>query len=116
MAVACDICPEPAEVIRPPTRSRELARYCRYDAGRVLGWGDTFRDMTPEEKGGAAMRSRGGNGRNGDGTWPATDGRGCPVCGAITVSAPDYGAAGGHGGDCPNAGKSYDENGQEMIP
>lgn len=31
---------------------------------------------------------------NGDGTWPPTDGRGCPVCGAM--------GDGGHGGGCPN--------------
>lgn len=41
----CDICPEPAAVIRPATASRELAVYCRADANRYLGWGDTFRDI-----------------------------------------------------------------------
>jgi hypothetical protein len=45
---------------------------------------------------------RGGNGRNGDGTWPATDGQGCPCCGAIR--------GGGHGGGCPNTGQ-YTEAG-----
>ena len=45
--------------------------------------------------------SRGGNGRNGDGTWPGTDGRGCPACGAML--------GGGHGGGCPNSGYVYDE-------
>jgi hypothetical protein len=49
---------------------------------------------------------RGGNGRSGDGTWPETDGRGCPVCGAIR--------GGGHGGGCPNTGK-YDENGKLLA-
>lgn len=42
---------------------------------------------------------RGGNGQNGDGTWPPTDGRGCPVCGAIGY--------GGHGGGCPNREVRY---------
>lgn len=45
---------------------------------------------------------RGGAGRNWDGTWPASDGRGCPLCGAIRN--------GGHGGGCPNTEK-YDERG-----
>jgi hypothetical protein len=45
--------------------------------------------------GGILHYSRGGNGRNGDGTWPETDGQGCEHCGA-------YGG-GGHGGGCPNA-------------
>lgn len=49
-----------------------------------------------------SLTSRGGNGQNGDGTWPPTDGRGCPICGAID--------GGGHGGGCPNSGR-YDENG-----
>jgi hypothetical protein len=40
------------------------------------------------------MTDRGGNGRNGDGTWPKTDGQGCPFCGAM--------GGGGHGGGCPN--------------
>jgi hypothetical protein len=46
---------------------------------------------------------RGGNGRHGDGTWPETDGRGCPRCGAIR--------GGGHGGDCPNGYMTFDEDG-----
>lgn len=46
---------------------------------------------------------RGGNGRNGDGTWPETDGQGCPVCGAIR--------GGGHGGGCPNGRTRFDEFG-----
>lgn len=50
---------------------------------------------------------RGGNGRNGDGTWPATDGRGCPLCGAIRN--------GGHGGGCPKNGTSYHEDGTVII-
>jgi hypothetical protein len=41
-AIACDICLQPATVIRPATASRELAYYCAYDADRSLGWGDTF--------------------------------------------------------------------------
>ncbi|HEY2641681.1 MAG TPA: hypothetical protein VGI66_17565 [Streptosporangiaceae bacterium] len=45
--------------------------------------------------GGGYAASRGGNGRNGDGTWQPTDGQGCSYCGA-------YGG-GGHGGGCPNA-------------
>jgi hypothetical protein len=40
------------------------------------------------------MIDRGGNGMNGDGTWPQTDGRGCAYCGAT--------GGGGHGGGCPN--------------
>lgn len=39
----CDICGEPATVIRPATKNRELAYYCDYDASLVLGWGDTYR-------------------------------------------------------------------------
>lgn len=46
---------------------------------------------------------RGGNGRNGDGTWPQTDGKGCPTCGALL--------GGGHGGGCPNSALVYDETG-----
>lgn len=45
---------------------------------------------------------RGGKGRNGDGTWPASDGKGCPLCGAVRN--------GGHGGNCPNT-EQYDEQG-----
>ena len=45
---------------------------------------------------------RDGKGRNGDGTWPASDGRGCPLCGAVRN--------GGHGGGCPNT-ERYDEQG-----
>ena len=41
----CDVCPEPATVVRPATASRELAYYCDYDASRSLGWGDTFRSL-----------------------------------------------------------------------
>lgn len=41
--------------------------------------------------------SRGGNGMNGDGTWPPTDGQGCPVCGAC-----------GTGGGCPNSGQRWE--------
>jgi hypothetical protein len=48
-------------------------------------------------------RDRGGNGRNGDGTWPRTDGRGCPRCGAIW--------RGFHGGGCPNQIYTYDKDG-----
>jgi hypothetical protein len=48
------------------------------------------------------MGDRGGNGRNGDGSWPATDRRGCPLCGAI--------GKGSHGGGCPNVFR-YDEKG-----
>lgn len=46
---------------------------------------------------------RGGNGRNGDGTWPPTDGSGCPRCGAVR--------GGDHGGGCPNQAYAYDEDG-----
>lgn len=49
---------------------------------------------------------RGGAGLHGDGSRPVTDGRGCPVCGAIR--------GGGHGGGCPNQGKRYDEEGNEL--
>ena len=49
---------------------------------------------------------RGGNGRNGDGSWPETDGRGCPVCGAIR--------GGGHGGDCPHRYLRFDEDGADI--
>lgn len=52
------------------------------------------------------LTQRGGNGRNGDGTWPPTDGRGCPVCGAIR--------GGGHGGGCPNT-QQYDEKGNVIV-
>lgn len=41
-----------------------------------------------------------------DGTWPETDGRGCPVCGAIR--------GGGHGGACPNSRYLYDEDGARI--
>lgn len=34
------------------------------------------------------------------GTWPPTDGHGCPLCGA-------YGG-GGHGGGCPYAGVRFE--------
>jgi hypothetical protein len=46
---------------------------------------------------------RGGNGHNADGSFPPTDGRGCPTCGAIR--------GGGHGGGCPNQAYTYDEEG-----
>jgi hypothetical protein len=49
---------------------------------------------------------RGGAGKNGDGSWPKTDGRGCPLCGQI--------GGGGHGGGCPNTGR-YDENGNVIT-
>ena len=42
-AIQCDICPQPATVVRPETKNRELAYYCTYDADRSLGWGDTFK-------------------------------------------------------------------------
>jgi hypothetical protein len=58
------------------------------------------------ERFGYSHEHRGGNGRNGDGTYPPTDGRGCPLCGAIR--------GGGHGGGCENAGQ-YDERGK-LIP
>ena len=45
-AIACDICPQVATVVRPATANRELAYYCQYDADRSLGWGDTFRPLT----------------------------------------------------------------------
>lgn len=50
---------------------------------------------------------RGGNGMNGDGTWPETDGRGCPVCGAFVLG----GAMGEHGGGCPNSRLRYNRFG-----
>lgn len=50
---------------------------------------------------------RGGNGMNGDGTWPETDGRGCPCCGAFVLG----GAMGGHGGGCPNTHLTYNRFG-----
>lgn len=46
--------------------------------------------------------NRGGAGRNGDGTFPPGDGRGCPYCGQIR--------GGGHGGGCPNV-VPYGEDG-----
>jgi hypothetical protein len=46
---------------------------------------------------------RGGNGRNGDGPWPRTDGKGCPMCGAVR--------GGGHGRGCPHQAWVYDEDG-----
>lgn len=54
-------------------------------------------------------KDRGGKG--GDwflGTWefPATDGKGCPVCGAIR--------GGGHGGGCPNWKKQFAKDGKEL--
>lgn len=49
------------------------------------------------------FEQRGGNGCNGDGTWPPTDGKGCPLCGAIR--------GGGHGGGCPNHAYRYNEAG-----
>src|SRR5579859_568123 len=55
---------------------------------------------------GYAPAARGGNGRNGDGTFPPTDGRGCPACGAIR--------GGGHGGGCPNTGQ-YGEDGKLLA-
>jgi hypothetical protein len=51
-----------------------------------------------------AISDRGGAGRNGDGTWPATDGKGCPNCGAV--------GKGGHGGHCQNGQYTYDESGR----
>jgi hypothetical protein len=54
------------------------------------------------------ITERGGNGRNGDGTWPPTDGKGCPLCGAI--------GGGAHGGGCTNQGKRYDEQGKCEQP
>ncbi len=45
---------------------------------------------------------RGGNGRNGDGTWTPIAG-GCPVCGAVR--------GGGHGGGCPNQAYVYAADG-----
>ena len=56
---------------------------------------------------GCAEIQRGGNGQNGDGSWPPTDGRGCPVCGAIN--------GGGHGGGCPNVGRQYDSGGTQQA-
>ncbi len=50
---------------------------------------------------------RGGNGMNGDGTWPPTDGRGCPCCGAFILG----GAMGAHGGGCPNGHLTYNRFG-----
>lgn len=50
---------------------------------------------------------RGGKGQNGDGTWPETDGRGCPVCGAIR--------GGGHGGGCPNRYLVFDEDNRDIT-
>jgi hypothetical protein len=47
--MTCDICPETATVVRPATRHREEARYCRYDAGRYLGWQDTYHKIEPGE-------------------------------------------------------------------
>jgi hypothetical protein len=41
----CDVCPEPATVVRPATANRELAYYCNYCARRYLGWGDTYREL-----------------------------------------------------------------------
>jgi hypothetical protein len=41
-AIECDICPQPATIVRPATMLRELAYYCDYDAEHSLGWGDTF--------------------------------------------------------------------------
>ena len=52
------------------------------------------------------IADRGGAGRNGNGTWPATDGRGCPTCGAIR--------GGGHGGGCPNQQYVYGEDGKPL--
>jgi len=49
---------------------------------------------------------RGGNGRNGDGTWPPTDDHGCPVCGAYE--------GGGHGGGCPLQVNQYDFEGKRI--
>jgi hypothetical protein len=50
--IDCDICGRPATVVRPATRSRELAHYCDYDASRSLGWGDTFHRL--DESGASA--------------------------------------------------------------
>jgi hypothetical protein len=48
--IACDVCGRPATVVRPATANRELAYYCDYDARLGLGWGDSYRTMTPEEQ------------------------------------------------------------------
>lgn len=55
---------------------------------------------------GRGKTQRGGAGKNGDGTWPPTDGRGCPLCGQIR--------GGCHGGGCPNTGR-YDEKGNVIT-
>ena len=63
-----------------------------------------FREFTPDYTGDYdGSLDRGGAGRNGDGSWPPGDGRGCPRCGAIR--------GGGHGGGCPNQGYAYDADG-----
>lgn len=42
----CDICPLRASVVRPETKSRELAYYCEYHASRYLdSWSDTFHNL-----------------------------------------------------------------------
>jgi hypothetical protein len=49
----CDICGNPAQVVRPPTRKSgkrsgfERMVLCMKDARRTLGWGDTFYTITP---------------------------------------------------------------------
>ena len=55
-----------------------------------------------------SIGDRGGAGRNGDGTFPPTDGRGCPLCGAI--------GNGGHGAGCLNFMYRYNEDGEPGGP
>jgi hypothetical protein len=44
----CDICGQPATVVRPATANRELAYYCDRDAKQFLGWGDTYHRINPD--------------------------------------------------------------------
>jgi hypothetical protein len=51
----CDVCGQPATVIRPATRKRgkfsgyEEVVYCDEDAARFLGWGDTYHRLDEED-------------------------------------------------------------------
>lgn len=84
----------------------QVCGYCKDDslfreAQRIAG-GVLSRNGVPMPY----LIQRGGAGRNGDGTWPPTDGRGCPLCGQIR--------GGGHGGGCTNT-LQYDEDGNAVT-
>lgn len=57
--------------------------------------------------------ARGGCGQNGDGSW-ATDGHGCPVCGAYGEDTYHGGGIPGTQG-CPNRDRTYDYEGNVIA-